>query len=94
MAQTKTKKKIKATVQPTEGAFVLKLVLYAILGALWIKVVKNGSDFQLPLPLGLLVGLFFTAHEHFRIDRKIEYAVLVIAALVGQMAPFGLYISF
>lgn len=93
MAQTKTKKKSKVTVQPNEGAFVLKLVLYAVLGALWLKVDHAGSGLHLPLPVGLVIGLFFTAHEHFRIDRKIEYAVLVIAALVGLMAPFGLFIS-
>jgi hypothetical protein len=93
MAQTKTKKKSRAVVQPTEGAFVLKLVLYAVLGALWLKVDHASSGLQLPLPVGLVIGLFFTAHEHFRIDRKIEYAVLVIAALVGLAAPFGLYIS-
>jgi hypothetical protein len=71
----------------------LKLVIYVILGSLWLKLGKNGSDFQLPLPVGLAIGLMFTGHEHFRIDRKIEYAVLVIAALLGLMAPFGLFVS-
>ena len=76
----KTKKKMAIAAQPNDGAFVLKLVLYAILGVLWLKLGRNGSDFQLPLPVGLAIGLIFTGHEHFRIDRKIEYAVLVIAA--------------
>jgi len=92
MAKTKLKSKPKAA--QTDGAFILKLVLYVILGSLWLKLHHNGSDFNIPLPLGLLVGLLFTSHEHFRIDRKIEYAVLVIATLFGLIAPYGLFISF
>jgi hypothetical protein len=80
--------------QPTDGAFVLKLVLYVILGSLWLKLHHDGSDISIPLPVGLLVGLIFTSHEHFRIDRKIEYGVLIVAALLGMIAPYGLFISF
>ncbi|HSX43406.1 MAG TPA: hypothetical protein VLF59_04960 [Candidatus Saccharimonadales bacterium] len=78
----------------TDGAFVLKLVLYVILGSLWLKLHKGSSDFTIPLPVGLVVGLIFTSHEHFRIDRKIEYGVLVVAALLGMIAPYGLFIAF
>jgi hypothetical protein len=86
MAKTKRKTE-------TDGAFVLKLVLYVILGSLWLKLHHNGSDFSIPLPVGLLIGLLFTSHEHFRIDRKIEYGVLVVAALLGMIAPYGLFVS-
>lgn len=89
MAKTK-----KQTVTALDGVFVLKLVLYVILGSLWLKLQKNGSDLNLPLPLGLLVGLLMTSHEHFRIDRKIEYAVLIVASLFGLLAPYGLFINF
>jgi hypothetical protein len=77
-----------------DGVFVLKLVLYVLLGSLWLKVHSSGMSTGVPLPLGLAVGLLFTVHEHFRIDRKIEYAVLVLAALIGLMAPYGLFVSF
>jgi hypothetical protein len=80
--------------ESTDGAFVFKLVLYVILGSLWLKVHHNGADFTIPLPVGLLIGLLFTSHEHFRIDRKIEYAVLVVAALLGMIAPYGLFVTF
>ncbi|MGF7229310.1 MAG: hypothetical protein ACQR33_05000 [Candidatus Saccharibacteria bacterium] len=60
---------------------------------MWVKVVHNNTV-NLPLPVGLAIGLFFTSHEHFQIDRKIEYAVLLVAMLVGYFAPFGLYVSF
>lgn len=98
---TKTKKK---TVKPSvgrspsrvseqyDGVFALKLALYLVLGTLWIKV-NDGSGFTLPIPVGLIIGLIFTAHEHFKIDRKIEYAVLLVAMLIGFWAPFGIYIT-
>lgn len=88
----KTKKKTKAA--ELDGVFVLKLVVYVVLGSLWLKIGKNSSDVSVPLPLGFAVGLLLTSHEHFRIDRKIEYAVLVVAALFGLIAPYGLFISF
>ena len=94
MAKPKAVTKKKAVKAKTEldGVFILKLGLYVILGSLWLKIHKDGSNFQLPLPLGLAIGLLFTSHEHFRIDRKIEYAALIIAALFGFLAPYGLFI--
>lgn len=76
----------------TDSSYFLKLVLYLILGSIWIKVTKNDTT-QIPLPFGLIVGVIFTAHEHFKIDRKIEYAVLLVAMLIGFWAPIGLYIN-
>lgn len=75
-----------------DSAYFLKLVLYLILGSLWIKIAK-GDAMQIPLPVGFLVGLLFTTHEHFKLDRKIEYAVLLVAMIIGFWAPIGLYIS-
>ena len=74
-----------------DGPYLLKLVLYLLVGSLWVKLHYHGTF--IPLPLGMILGLLFAAHEHFRIDRKIEYAVLVIAMLVGYFAPYGLYIT-
>ncbi|TAH33214.1 hypothetical protein EYC59_05445 [Candidatus Saccharibacteria bacterium] len=76
-----------------DGAFILKMVLYVILGSLWIKIGTEGTGLHIPLPIGLGIGLLFASHEHFRTDRKIDYAVLVTAALFGYLAPYGLYIS-
>jgi hypothetical protein len=82
----KQKKKIE-----TDSTYFLKLVLYLMLGSMWVKITKGDS--QIPVPVGFIVGLVFTAHEHFKIDRKIEYAVLLIALLVGFWAPIGLFIN-
>ena len=93
MAKRKTKKVAKNSTNDFDGEFLLKLTLYVILGSLWLKITKDGSDLSIPIPIGLIIGLFFATHEHFKIDRKIEYAVLVVAALFGFLAPFGLYIQ-
>ncbi len=91
---SKPKTKTKPAQKPIlDGVFVLKIVLYVILGSLWLKIGSGGSGLQIPLPIGLGVGLIFASHEHFSTDRKIDYAVLVVAALFGYLAPYGLYIS-
>jgi hypothetical protein len=81
--------------QPAEldGVYVLKLVMYALLGSLWLKIHSGDLSTGIPLPVGLVIGLLFASHEHFQIDRKVEYAVLVVAALVGLIAPYGLFIG-
>lgn len=88
-----TKKKQKRSVpkQELDSVYVLKLVLYMILGALWLRINK-GENSQIPIPVGLIVGLIFASHEHFQIDRKIEYAVLLVAMFVGFWLPVGITI--
>ncbi|HSX00096.1 MAG TPA: hypothetical protein VLH38_03610 [Patescibacteria group bacterium] len=76
-----------------DGVYLLKLLLYVLLGSMWLKL-SHGTNMDIPIPVGFVVGLLFTTHEHFRIDRKIEYAVLLVAMLVGYFAPYGLYIHF
>jgi hypothetical protein len=89
-----TARKTKArTTDRFDGVYLLKLALYVILGSMWIKA-SNGDTIGIGLPAGFMIGLLFATHEHFRIDRKIEYAVLFVALLVGYFAPYGLYISF
>lgn len=94
MAKTKGKSPRPAhSSQELDTAYLLKLLLYMLLGSLWLKF-SHSDTFNLPIPVGLFIGLTLTTHEHFRIDRKIEYAVLLVAMLVGYIAPYGLYISF
>ena len=75
MTQSKRKKVVETE---TDSTYFLKLLLYFMVGLVWIKV--NGMPI---LPIGLLVGLLFSTHEHFQIDRKIEYAVLLVSTLLG-----------
>lgn len=76
----------------SDNAYFLKLVLYIILGSMWVKV-SDGQTWQIPIPVGFLFGLLLASHDHFKIDRKIEYAVLLISMLVGFWAPIGIYIT-
>jgi hypothetical protein len=92
MAKKKTKT-LKNQAQELDGVFFLKLMLYVLIGSLWIKT-TSGSGFRIDLPVGLIIGLVFAAHEHFQIDRKIELAVLIVAMLIGYVAPFGIYLAF
>ena len=91
MAKTKALKRKIATGE-TDSAYILKLVMYMILGSLWIKISHEGPG-QLPIPIGFIVGLMFAMHEHFKIDRKIEYAILLVAMFIGFWLPIGIFVS-
>ena len=79
-------KKLKAT--ETDSSYFLKILIYFVLGTIWIKV--NG---YVVFPAGLLLGVIIAQHDHFAIDRKVEYAVLIIAAVLG-LTGWGVYLAF
>lgn len=87
------KAKLKKPGTELDGVYMLKLLLYLLLGSMWLKI-SSDSSISVGVPVGLIIGLVFTSHEHFQIDRKIEYAVLLVAMLFGYFAPYGLYINF
>jgi hypothetical protein len=89
MAKTKPKKKKPAE---SDSAYILKLVMYLLIGSLWVRI-SFSDNTQLPLPAGFVIGLFYAMHDHFQIDRKIEYALLLVAMFVGFWLPIGIYIS-
>lgn len=92
---TKNKKSIKQakiqTVKESDSTYFLKVVLYMILGTGWVHITT--SSHSLPIPLGLIVGLLFARHEHFQIDRKIEYTVLLVVCFVAFWLPTGIFVS-
>ena len=92
--QAKTNKKVRRN-EPREqdGVYVLKIVLYLIIGAQWVYVVDPAQTRQLPLPLGLVIGSIFAMHDHFQIDRKIEFAILLIACFVGFWSQTGVLLA-
>ena len=81
----KAAKKTRAT--ETDNVYFLKLIIYFVLGTIWIKY--NGF---VVLPIGLILGVIIAQKDHFAIDRKIEYAVLLISAILGLIG-WGLYIA-
>jgi hypothetical protein len=92
MAKTKKVIKNKSHVTQIDGLYLLKMLLYVILGSQWLWF-GQASGQRLPIPVGLLVGILFAMHDHFRIDRKIEYAVLLVAMLIGFVANIGIVIN-
>jgi hypothetical protein len=90
--QSKSKRK-KPVVAEADSAFFLKLVLYVLLGATWIKfsIPLNLGVFQLNgAPIGMLFGIVLASHDHFAIDRKIEYALLVMMMIITYFLPAGI----
>jgi len=83
-------KKKKSVYEP-DAVFFLKIVLFFILGGIWVYF----KDVPIPgIPVGLIVGALFASHDHFQIDRKIEYAILLGAAILSYVAPVGLVLQF
>lgn len=76
----------------TDSTFFLKLVVFMVLGAQWVFI-QTSADSQFPIPIGLILGLVFASHEHFQIDRKIEYAVMLVSMFVAFWLPLGLVIQ-
>jgi hypothetical protein len=72
----------------TDNAYFLKLLIYFVLGTIWVKV--NG---YVVFPIGLLMGVLIAQHDHFAIDRKVEYAVLIVAGVLG-LTGWGVYLAF
>jgi hypothetical protein len=83
------------TPQETDSVYFLKLVLYVLLGSFWLRFASPLEIGYVTLngfPLGLLLGLLFASHDHFQIDRKIEYAILVIVTIITFFLPAGIVI--
>jgi hypothetical protein len=87
------KKKTKTGVKESDGSYVLKLVLYAIVGSQWLWITNSDGTVRLGLPLGLAIGLWFASHDRFQIDRKIEYALILISMLIGFWSQTGIFIN-
>lgn len=91
----KRKQRARAVSQPREldSVYILKLVLYMIIGSQWLYILYPDKGQQFPIPIGLVIGFLFARHDHFQIDRKIEYAILLIAMFIGFWLPMGINIS-
>jgi hypothetical protein len=78
-----------------DSTYFLKLVLYIILGSFWLKFsspLVMGDLHINGFPLGLVIGLLFASHDHFQVDRKIEYAILIIVTIICFYLPAGIVV--
>jgi hypothetical protein len=71
-----------------DSVYFLKLLLFFILGTIWLRI-----DGRPLVPIGLILGLLFAHHDHFQIDRKVEYAMLLVAGLLAFVG-LGIFINY
>lgn len=93
MAKTKTNT-VSGSAE-SDSSYFLKLVLYIILGSLWLKFSQPlflGPVVLTGIPVGLCIGLLIASHDRFQVDRKIEYAVLVVVTVMSFFLPAGIVI--
>lgn len=78
----------------SDGMYFLKLVLVFLLGTFWLKFeapLSLGSFVLTGVPLGFLAGIIIVSRfEHFQIDRKIWYAMLIVVTLISYFLPAGI----
>lgn len=80
----------------SDGTYFLKLIVFVLLGTLWLKFKQPVTWLTIPLggiPLGLLVGLLLVRQfETYQTDRKIWYAILVVVTILCYFVPAGILI--
>ena len=79
-----------------DGAFFLKLVIFVILSALWLRL-KNpfelGAFTVQAVPVGLFVALLLVLKiEQYQFNRKIWYVTLILMAILTSFTPVGVMI--
>lgn len=78
-----------------DSIYFLKLVVYMMLGAFWLKFsvpLQLGPLLFHGFPLGLMLGLLLASRDKFQVDRKIAYAILIIMTLLSYFLPVGIVI--
>lgn len=91
MASTKIRPKKTRKTSETDTIYVLKLILYLILGSQWLRITKG--TVTIPLPVGLIIGLWFARSDRLSFDRKMAYAILLLSMFIGFWLPLGLEIT-
>jgi hypothetical protein len=77
----------KSALVETDNVYFLKILIYFVLGTIWVKI-----DGMPIIPIGAILGVVIAQKDHFAIDRKVEYAVLIVAAVIGLIG-WGLYLA-
>lgn len=80
----------------SDSTYFLKLVVFVLLGTLWLKFGQAMSWMGVPLhgiPLGLFIGiLLIWKFESHQSDRKIWYVTLLLVTLICYFVPAGIVI--
>lgn len=86
MSKKKISRKTKNKAVEKDTVYVLKLILFFVVGCMWVRL---GGANGTPIPVGLVFGILFASHDHFQIDKKIEFAILLVAVILSFIAPIG-----
>lgn len=85
---------VREAVFETDSTYFLKLVVFVLLGTLWLKFGTPMIVAGIPLngvPLGLLLGIFLVhAFEKHQSDRKIWYACLLVVTIISYFVAAGI----
>ncbi len=73
-----------------DSIYILKLTVYLILGSQWVHFVNQAGKPTISLPLGAIAAILLATHDRLKIDRKIEYAVILVSMFIGYFLPAGL----
>ena len=80
----------------TDSTYFLKLVVFVLLGTLWLKFQQPVTWLGLPIggiPAGSLIGLVLVSRfEKYQSDRKIWYAILLVVTIICYFVPAGIVI--
>lgn len=80
----------------SDSTYFLKLVVFVLLGTLWLKFAQPVSWLGMPIggfPIGLLAGLLLVSKfEKYQSDRKIWYAILLVVTIICYFVPAGIVI--
>lgn len=78
----------------TDSTYFLKLVVFALLGTLWLKFatpISIGGFLLNGVPLGFLIGVILVSQfEKYQSDRKIWYAILLVVTIICYFVPAGI----
>ena len=80
----------------SDSAYFLKLVVYVLLGTLWLKFANPVAIAGIPfggVPVGMLIGLLLVRYfEKYQSNRKIWYAILLVITIISHFVPAGIVI--
>src|SRR5690606_21385627 len=89
-------KRYSEKIYESDSTYFLKLVIFVLLGAVWIKFGQPMSLGVIPIsavPIGMLLGLMLVRQfEKHQSDRKIWYAILLIVAIISNFTASGIVI--
>ena len=76
-----------------DGSFFLKLVVFVILSALWLRLKNPVEMGGLVVQVGLFIALLLVLKiEKYQFNRKIWYVTIIFMAILTSFTPVGVMI--